>query len=40
MEEELKKKNELIEKNERLIEGWKKELKNRLDERNAELERV
>ncbi|KAI9169029.1 hypothetical protein LWI28_005761 [Acer negundo] len=40
MEEELKKKNELIEKNERLIEGWKMELKNRLDEQNAALERV
>ena len=40
MEEELKKKNELIEKHERLIQGWKKELKDQLDKHNTELERV
>lgn len=40
MEEELKSKNELIAKQEKLIQGWKKELKDKLDKHVAELERV
>ncbi|XP_062022608.1 mediator of RNA polymerase II transcription subunit 28-like [Rosa rugosa] len=40
MEEELKVKNEIIKKNERLIQGWKKELKDQLDRHNTELEKV
>ncbi|PSS08129.1 Mediator of RNA polymerase II transcription subunit like [Actinidia chinensis var. chinensis] len=40
MEEELKIKSELIGKQERLIEGWRKELKDQLDKHNTELERV
>ncbi|KAM3687877.1 hypothetical protein ACJW30_10G108700 [Castanea mollissima] len=40
MEEELKIKTEIIKKQERLIQGWRKELKDQLDKHNAELERV
>ncbi|KAF5931358.1 hypothetical protein HYC85_032231 [Camellia sinensis] len=40
MEEELKIKSELIEKQERLVQGWRKELKDQLDKHNTELERV
>ncbi|KAL5859138.1 hypothetical protein ACOSQ4_000434 [Xanthoceras sorbifolium] len=40
MEEELKTKNELIEKHERLIQGWRKELKDQLVKHNTELDRV
>ena len=40
MEEELKIKSELIEKQEILIKGWRMELKDRLDKHNTELERV
>lgn len=40
MEEELKVKSELVEKYERLIQGWKKELKDQLDKHVNELERV
>lgn len=40
MEEELKIKTEIIKKQERLIQGWRKELKDPLDKHNAELERV
>ncbi|XP_059644388.1 mediator of RNA polymerase II transcription subunit 28-like [Cornus florida] len=40
MEEELKIKTELIKKQERLIQGWRKELKDQLDKHNTELERV
>lgn len=40
MEEELKIKTEIIKKNERLIQGWKKELKDQLDKHNTELEKV
>ena len=40
MEEELRLKNELIKKQERLIQGWRKELKDQLDKHNTELERV
>ncbi|XP_057483760.1 mediator of RNA polymerase II transcription subunit 28-like [Actinidia eriantha] len=40
MEEELKIKSELIGKQERLIKGWRKELKDQLDKHNTELERV
>lgn len=40
MEEELKTKSELIKKQERLIQGWRKELKDQLDKHNTELERV
>lgn len=40
MEEELKNKNEIIKKQERLIQGWTKELKDQLDKHNTELERV
>lgn len=40
MEEELKTKSELIEKQERLIQGWRKELKDQLVKHNTELERV
>ncbi|KAF7141328.1 hypothetical protein RHSIM_Rhsim06G0059700 [Rhododendron simsii] len=39
-EEELKIKSELIKKQERLIQGWRKELKDQLDKHNTELERV
>lgn len=40
MEEELKTKTELISKQERLIQEWRKELKDQLDKHNMELERV
>ncbi|CAM8925051.1 hypothetical protein QQ045_022432 [Rhodiola kirilowii] len=40
MEEELQMKKELIDKQERLIERWKVELKNQLDKHNTELDRV
>ncbi|RVX20430.1 Mediator of RNA polymerase II transcription subunit 28 [Vitis vinifera] len=40
MEEELRLKTELINKQERLIQGWRKELKDQLDKHNTELERV
>lgn len=40
MEDELKLKTELIEQQDRLIQGWKKELQDQLDKHNAELERV
>lgn len=40
MEEELKVKSELIDKHEKLIMGWRKELKDQLDKHIAELERV
>ncbi|CAA3004656.1 mediator of RNA polymerase II transcription subunit 28 [Olea europaea subsp. europaea] len=40
MEEELKSKNELINKQERLIQGWKEELKEQLHKHKTELERV
>ncbi|KAB1202319.1 Mediator of RNA polymerase II transcription subunit 28 [Morella rubra] len=40
MEEELKIKNGIIKKQERMIQGWRKELKDQLDKHNNELERV
>ncbi|XP_010259518.1 PREDICTED: mediator of RNA polymerase II transcription subunit 28 [Nelumbo nucifera] len=40
MEEEMRLKTELIKKQERLIEGWRKELKEQLDKHVTELERV
>ncbi|XP_073050468.1 mediator of RNA polymerase II transcription subunit 28 isoform X1 [Primulina eburnea] len=40
MEEELKVKAELIKKQERLIQGWRSELKEQFDKHNIELERV
>ncbi|KAF3438050.1 hypothetical protein FNV43_RR20806 [Rhamnella rubrinervis] len=40
MEEELKVKNELIKKQEQLIQEWRKELKDQLDKHHTELERV
>lgn len=40
MEEELKTKTELIKKQERLIQGWRKELKDQLEKHKKELERV
>ncbi|XP_059306220.1 mediator of RNA polymerase II transcription subunit 28-like [Lycium barbarum] len=40
MEEELEAKTELIAKQERLIQGWKKEMKDQLDKHIMELERV
>ncbi|XP_059625656.1 mediator of RNA polymerase II transcription subunit 28-like [Cornus florida] len=40
MEDELKIKTELIKNRERLIQGWRKELKDQLDKHNTELERV
>uniref|UniRef100_A0A5B6ZT77 Putative mediator of RNA polymerase II transcription subunit 28 n=1 Tax=Davidia involucrata TaxID=16924 RepID=A0A5B6ZT77_DAVIN len=40
MEDELKIKTELIKKQEQLILGWRKELKDQLDKHNSELERV
>ncbi|KAF9669319.1 hypothetical protein SADUNF_Sadunf14G0095200 [Salix dunnii] len=39
MEEELKVKDELIKKQERLIQGWRKELKDQAEKHNTELER-
>ncbi|OVA12531.1 hypothetical protein BVC80_9011g43 [Macleaya cordata] len=40
MEEEVKTKTELIKKHEKLIQGWRKELKDQLDKHITELERV
>ncbi|KAL2238993.1 mediator of RNA polymerase II transcription subunit 28 [Sesamum indicum] len=40
MEEELKVKSELINKQEKLIQGWRTELKDQLDKHNIELEKV
>ncbi|XP_027098928.1 mediator of RNA polymerase II transcription subunit 28 [Coffea eugenioides] len=40
MEEELKLKNELIDRQERLIHDWRKGLKDQLEKHNSELERV
>ena len=40
MEEELNIKNELIKKQENLIQEWKKELKDQLDKHKIELDRV
>lgn len=40
MEEELKVKTELIEKQEQLIQGWKKELREQLDKHKSDLEKV
>ncbi|KAI3701711.1 hypothetical protein L6452_26984 [Arctium lappa] len=40
MEEEVKTKTDLIKKQERLIQGWRKELKDQLEKHNTELERV
>ncbi|XP_075506510.1 mediator of RNA polymerase II transcription subunit 28-like [Primulina tabacum] len=40
MEEELKVKAELIKKQEKLIQGWRSELKEQFDKHNIELERV
>lgn len=40
MEEELKVKTEMINKHEKLIQGWRKELKDQLDKHLTELERV
>lgn len=40
MEEELKIKNELIKKQEKLIQGWRKELQDQLEKHKIELERV
>nr|GEU30180.1 mediator of RNA polymerase II transcription subunit 28 [Tanacetum cinerariifolium] len=40
MEEELKTKNNLMKKQERLIQGWRQELKDQLEKHNTELERV
>ncbi|KAL9246034.1 hypothetical protein vseg_019618 [Gypsophila vaccaria] len=40
MEDELKKKSELIEKQNQLIQGWRKELQDQLDKHKSELQRV
>ncbi|KAL6003562.1 Mediator of RNA polymerase II transcription subunit 28 [Asimina triloba] len=40
MEDELKAKDELIKKHERLIQGWRKELKDQLDKHVTDLDRV
>lgn len=40
MEDELNEKNELIKKQEHLIQEWKKELKDQLNKHNIELDRV
>ncbi|GAB4835676.1 Mediator of RNA polymerase II transcription subunit 28 [Ancistrocladus abbreviatus] len=40
MEEELEVKTEIVKKQEQLIEGWKKELKDLVHKHNAELEKV
>jgi len=40
MEEELKTKSKLIAKHKKLIEGWRKELKEQLGKHITELERV
>ncbi|XVF22189.1 hypothetical protein REPUB_Repub12eG0152400 [Reevesia pubescens] len=40
MEEELKVKSEIIKNQERLIQGWRKDLTDQLEKHNTELERV
>lgn len=40
MQEELKVKNELVKKQEQLIQEWRKELNDQLDKHHTELERV
>ena len=40
MEEELKVKSEMIKNQEKLIQGWRKDLADQLDKHNTELERV
>ncbi|KAK8570242.1 hypothetical protein V6N13_002935 [Hibiscus sabdariffa] len=40
MEEELEAKSEIIKNQERLIQGWRKDLSDQLDKHNTELERV
>ena len=40
MEDELNEKNELIKKQEHLIQEWKKELSDQLEKHNIELNRV
>ncbi|KAF6161674.1 hypothetical protein GIB67_024031 [Kingdonia uniflora] len=40
MEEELKTKTEMIKKHEKLIQGWRKELKDQFDKHVTELEKV
>ena len=40
MEEDLRVKNEIIKKHEKLIQGWRKELKDQLEKHQKELERV
>ncbi|XP_044494063.1 mediator of RNA polymerase II transcription subunit 28-like [Mangifera indica] len=40
MEEELKTKNEIIKKQEKLIQGWRNELKDQLNKHKTELKRV
>ncbi|KAK8654348.1 hypothetical protein V6N13_128317 [Hibiscus sabdariffa] len=40
MEEELEMKSEIIKNQERLIQGWRKDLSDQLDKHNTELERV
>ncbi|XP_047308925.1 mediator of RNA polymerase II transcription subunit 28 [Impatiens glandulifera] len=40
MEEEIRVKSDLIEKQIRLIQGWKGELQDQLDKHNSELEKV
>ncbi|XP_022757958.1 mediator of RNA polymerase II transcription subunit 28-like [Durio zibethinus] len=40
MEEELKVKSEVIKNQERLIQGWRKDLTDQLDKHNTELQRV
>ncbi|KAL6191430.1 hypothetical protein ACLB2K_037821 [Fragaria x ananassa] len=40
MEEELNIKTEIIKKHERLIQSWKKELKDQLNKHNTELQKV
>ena len=40
MEEELKVKSEIIKNQEKLIQGWRKDLTDQLEKHNTELERV
>ncbi|MBA0788405.1 hypothetical protein Gotri_026005 [Gossypium trilobum] len=40
MEEELKTKTEMMKNQERLIQGWRKDLSDQLDQHATELERV
>lgn len=40
MEEELKVKTDLVRKQEQLIQGWKKALREQLDKHKSELEKV